>query len=55
MVLAERLPSQGDSHKAYEFDKEEFNDIGWFHLDEILHDKSDPHMGRFIQKLKGGL
>ena len=46
---------KGDSHKAYEFDKEEFNDICWFHLDEVPHSKSDPHMERFIQKFTGNL
>ena len=46
---------KGDSNKAYEFDKEEFNDIGWFHLNDVPYEKSDPHMERFIQKLKGKL
>ena len=46
---------KGDSNKAYEFDKSEFNDIRWFHLDEVPHSKSDPHMERFIQKFKGNL
>ena len=46
---------KGDSNKAYEFDKEEFNDIRWFHLNDVPYKKSDPHMGRFIQKLKGKL
>ena len=41
--------------KAYEFDKEEFNDVRWFQLDDIPRDKSDPHMRRFIEKLKGSL
>ncbi|MDP2193348.1 MAG: NUDIX hydrolase [Alphaproteobacteria bacterium] len=46
---------KGDSNKTYEFEKEEFNDVRWFHLDEIPHDKSDPHMRRFVEKLKGSL
>lgn len=46
---------KGDSHKIYEFDKSEFNYVRWFHLDEIPYSKSDPHMERFIQKLKGSL
>lgn len=46
---------KGDSNKVYEFDKEEFNEIGWFHLNEVPYEKSDPHIGRFIQKLKGKL
>jgi 8-oxo-dGTP diphosphatase len=46
---------KGDSNKAYEFDKCEFNDVRWFQLDDIPRDKSDPHMRRFIEKLKGNL
>jgi 8-oxo-dGTP pyrophosphatase MutT (NUDIX family) len=46
---------KGDSHATYQFDEEEFNDIRWFHLDEVPHSKSDPHMERFIQKFKGNL
>ena len=46
---------KGDSNKAYEFDTEEFNDIRWFHFDDIPYTKSDPHMLRFIEKLKGNL
>ena len=46
---------KGDSNKAYEFDKSEFNDIRWFHLNDVPYDKSDPHMRRFIEKLKGKL
>ncbi|NIB66383.1 NADH pyrophosphatase, partial [Francisella noatunensis subsp. orientalis] len=38
-----------------QFDEEEFNNIRWFHLDEVPHSKSDPHMERFIQKFKGNL
>jgi 8-oxo-dGTP diphosphatase len=43
---------KGDSHATYQFDEEEFNDIRWFHLDDIPYEKSDPHMRRFIEKLK---
>lgn len=46
---------KGDSHATYQFDEEEFNDIRWFHLNEVPYSKSDPHMERFIQKLKGKL
>lgn len=45
----------GHSHKAYSFDKDEFNEIRWFHLHDVPYDKSDPHMKRFIEKLKGNL
>lgn len=34
------------------YDKEEFESIKWFKLDEIPFGKSDPHMRRFIEKLR---
>ncbi len=42
----------GDSAKPLDFDKNEFKTIKWFSLDNIPFDKSDPHMKRFITKLK---
>ena len=46
---------KGDSKATYQFDKQEFNDIRWFGFDEIPNLKSDPHMVRFVEKLKGML
>ena len=46
---------KGDSHATYQFDEEEFNKVRWFRLDDIPYEKSDPHMRRFIEKLKGKL
>jgi 8-oxo-dGTP diphosphatase len=46
---------KGDSHATYQFDEEEFNKVRWFRLDDIPYEKSDQHMRRFIEKLKGGL
>ena len=43
---------KGDSNKAYHFDKDEFYSIRWFSFDAIPYKKSDPHMKRFIEKLK---
>ncbi len=43
----------GDSKASYVFDEDEFNAIRWFTFDEIPYERSDPHMGRFIEKLKG--
>lgn len=43
---------KGDHQERYEFDRQEFNDIRWFGLDDIPYNLSDPHMGRFIQKLQ---
>jgi 8-oxo-dGTP diphosphatase len=43
---------KADHQKIYDFDAEEFHDIRWFGFDEIPHDRTDPHMIRFIEKLK---
>lgn len=34
------------------YDKDEFNQIQWFEIDEIPFEKSDPHLRRFIKKLR---
>jgi 8-oxo-dGTP diphosphatase len=34
------------------FDAREFNSIHWFHFNEIPYEKSDPHMQRFVNKLR---
>ena len=44
---------RGDSQASYAYDREEFNGVGWFALDTIPYDHSDPGMKRFIEKLKG--
>ena len=44
-----------DCKYLYNFDKSEFNNIVWFNLDYIPYEKSDPHMNRFIKKLKNKL
>lgn len=43
---------KGDSQISYQFDREEFFDVAWFSFDNIPYSKSDPHMKRFIKKLK---
>lgn len=43
---------KGSSQQSYQFDKEEFNSIRWFGLDEIPYESTDPHMRRFVEKLK---
>ena len=40
-----------DSNHTLEFDREEFYSICWFDLDSIPHDRTDPHMKRFMAKL----
>lgn len=42
----------GSSQVKLEFDRSEFKSIHWFGIDEIPCQESDPHMSRFIQKLK---
>ncbi len=44
---------RGSATHHYAFDEGEFEAIKWFSFDEIPFEKSDPHMGRFIAKLKG--
>jgi hypothetical protein len=44
-----------DSHAIYQFDEEEFNEVLWFYFDDIPYIKSDQHMKRFVEKLKGRL
>lgn len=46
---------KGDSEAKYKFDQDEFNNILWFNFDDIPYEKSDPHMSRFIEKLKAKL
>jgi 8-oxo-dGTP diphosphatase len=43
---------KGDSAASYQFDLDEFETICWFNINEIPYEKSDPHMARFIKKLK---
>lgn len=43
---------KGNEIQTLNFDKEEFNDVQWFHINEIPYEKSDPHMSRFVNKLK---
>lgn len=33
------------------YDKEEFNQIQWFRIDEIPYETSDPYLRRFIEKM----
>lgn len=43
---------KGDHHASYSFDQGEFNAIRWFDWNEIPYTKADPHLERFMQKLK---
>jgi len=44
---------KGHHQALYQFDTEEFGAVQWFNFDEIPYKRSDPHMGRFINKLEG--
>lgn len=43
---------KGKSTDQYQFDQKEFRSIRWFGFDEIPYEQSDPHMKRFVDKLK---
>ncbi len=43
----------GKRTQSLDFDKSEFHQIKWFHRSDVPHKKSDPHMGRFLQKIYG--
>lgn len=43
---------QGSRELAVSFDAEEFNSVSWFHYESIPFNRSDPHMKRFVSKLR---
>jgi 8-oxo-dGTP diphosphatase len=43
---------RGDSSCAIEFDRGEFHGVRWFGFDEIPFERSDPHIRRFVEKLR---
>jgi 8-oxo-dGTP diphosphatase len=43
---------RGDSSAAIEFDRGEFHGVRWFGFDEIPFERSDPHMRRFVVKMR---
>lgn len=46
---------QGDRHAPLpRFDASEFEAVRWFAFDEVPLQRSDPHMGRFLGKLRSG-
>jgi len=42
----------GDRSQELQYDKQEFNDVRWFKFSEIPYYRTDPHLRRFVQKLK---
>ena len=43
---------QGDCHAVLEFDQSEFERIKWFRSEEVPYNRTDPHMGRFFEKIQ---
>jgi len=43
---------KGDQNVPYFFDPDEFNSIRWFDFNNLPYERSDPHMRRFVKKLK---
>ncbi len=43
---------RGDSTRAIDFDRGEFHGVRWFGFDEIPFERSDPHMRRFVEKVR---
>ncbi len=46
---------RGDSSRAIDFDRGEFHGVRWFGFDEIPFERSDPHMRRFVTKMRASL
>ena len=42
---------KGDRNIKYDYDTSEFNQIRWFHRDEIPFNQTDPELPRFLDKL----
>lgn len=45
VVLAEQS-------QRFDYDRNEFKSVRWFHRDELPLEQCDPHMGRFVEKLE---
>lgn len=43
---------RGNHKDHYAFDPGEFHGIAWFDFDQIPYENSDPHLARFVEKLK---
>ena len=41
-----------DRRQLLTYDRSEFNAVRWFPLDEVPLERADPHLGRFVAKLK---
>ena len=45
---------RGERGQALRYDEGEFNGVRWFDFSEVPYDRTDPHMRRFVQKLRSG-
>lgn len=43
---------RGDRSQELRYDEQEFNGVRWFNFAEVPYGRTDPHMRRFVQKLK---
>ena len=43
---------EGNRELNVSFDAEEFNSVSWFNYEDIPFSRSDPHMERFVSKLR---
>ncbi|UDF37610.1 UNVERIFIED_ORG: NUDIX hydrolase [Shinella sp. XGS7] len=43
---------RGQRAQVIRYDEEEFNGVRWFDFSEVPYDRTDPHMHRFVQKLR---
>lgn len=43
-----------ERHRRIDFDEQEFAGVRWFACTEVPLDRSDPHMARFLAKLRAG-
>lgn len=46
---------RADRQQGLQYDKDEFNSVQWFDFSDIPYDRTDPHLHRFVQKLRSGL
>lgn len=46
---------EGSSHAPITFDRGEFADVRWFAFDAVPWERTDPHMYRFVAKLRARL
>lgn len=43
---------RGQRDQVIRYDEAEFNGVRWFNFSDVPYDRTDPHMHRFVQKLR---